>query len=125
LNQIVAWYLLTFFPALLFAISYRRISALSWIRSISLGHAFVLYGLLWAAAGIRGTWRLLTGHRGWIKTDRFDEAADSTSSLPTRKGVRELPGLAAGHWDVQTEGKLRMERSHKASTTEAGLSRPS
>ena len=59
LNQLVAWYLLTFFPVLLFATSYRAIAGVGWLRSIALGHVFVFYGLLWVAAGFQATWRLL------------------------------------------------------------------
>jgi hypothetical protein len=43
------------------------------LRSRILGHAFVLYGLLWIASGSLGVGRILTGRRGWLKTDRFAE----------------------------------------------------
>ena len=89
LNQLLAWYLLTFFPALLFATAYRRISGVTRMRSLALGHAFVLYGLLWVGAGIRAVSRLLAGRGAWIKTDRLAEVAESKFSGSWSR-VREL-----------------------------------
>jgi 1,2-diacylglycerol 3-beta-glucosyltransferase len=77
LNSLVAWYVLTFFPAALFAIAYRRIAGIGRSRSLALGHAFVLYGLLWIASGSLAAWRTLTRRRGWLKTDRLNEQAHS------------------------------------------------
>ena len=99
LYQIVAWYLLTFFPVLLFAISYRTISRVGRLRSLALGHAFVLYGLLWAAAGTNAIWRMLTGRKSWIKTDRLDEVADSKSSASTW-GIPEPGRQIYGNWNL-------------------------
>jgi 1,2-diacylglycerol 3-beta-glucosyltransferase len=73
LNSLIAWYLLTFVPAILFATAYRRIAGTPRLRSLILGHAFVLYGLFWIASGSIGVWRILTGRRGWLKTDRLRE----------------------------------------------------
>jgi 1,2-diacylglycerol 3-beta-glucosyltransferase len=94
LNQLVAWYLLTFFPALLFAAAYRRISGVTRIRSLALAHAFVLYGLLWVAAGIRAVSRLLAGRGTWIKTDRLAELAESklSGSWSRMREVEERSG---------------------------------
>ena len=79
LNQVAAWYLLTFLPVLLFAISYRPIAKVSRLRSFALAHAFVLYGLIWAGAGLAARWRLLVGRRSWLKTDRLVEHPIATS----------------------------------------------
>jgi 1,2-diacylglycerol 3-beta-glucosyltransferase len=73
LNSLIAWYLLTFIPAILFATAYRRIAGRGRVRNLILGHAFVIYGLLWIASGSLGVWRILTGRRGWLKTDRLSE----------------------------------------------------
>jgi hypothetical protein len=75
LNSLIAWYLLTFIPAILFATAYRRIAGTPRLRSLILGHAFVLYGLLWIASGSLAVWRILTGRHGWLKTDRLRERA--------------------------------------------------
>ena len=99
LYQIVAWYLLTFFPVLLFAISYRTVSRIGWLRSLALGHAFVLYGLLWAAAGTNAIVRMLAGRKSWIKTDRLDEVADAKSSATTW-GLREPGRQIYGNWNL-------------------------
>ena len=79
LNQVAAWYLLTFLPVLLFAISYRPIAKISRLRSFALAHAFVLYGLIWVGAGGSASWRLLVGRRSWLKTDRLIEHPIATS----------------------------------------------
>ena len=110
LKQLVAWYGLTFFPVLLFAVSYRRITGLGGIRCIALGHAFVIYGLLWVAAGLQAVWRMLAGRRNWIKTNRQHEVAD-TRSLTAGWGMGngwhwDLPNLPDGGAvaDTQAEG---------------------
>ena len=87
LNSLAAWYLLTFFPAVLFGIAYRRITEIGRWRSMVLGHAFVLYGLLWIASGFIGVWRILRGRRGWLKTDRLSERAPS-EPIPAILGQR-------------------------------------
>ena len=87
LNSLAAWYLLTFFPAVLFGIAYRRITEIGRWRSMVLGHAFVLYELLWIASGFIGVWRILRGRRGWLKTDRLSERAPS-EPIPAILGQR-------------------------------------
>ena len=98
LNSLIAWYILTFFPAILFAIAYRRIASIGRRRSVILGHAFVLYGLLWIASGSIGVWRILTGRRGWLKTDRLGERPHSRP-VPAiwRRG---RPAGASSDWDL-------------------------
>jgi 1,2-diacylglycerol 3-beta-glucosyltransferase len=98
LNSLVAWYALTFFPAFLFAIAYRRIAGIGRLRSLALGHAFVLYGLLWIASGSQAVWRVLTGRAGWLKTDRLSERPH-----PQPLPVRWAQGRDAGgpsDWNV-------------------------
>lgn len=79
LRVLVGWYLLTFFPAALFGVVYRRVSGLGVLRSLALGHLFVLYGLLWVPAGTLAVGRLMTGRHGWLKTDRLHEPGVRTT----------------------------------------------
>jgi len=72
---LLAWYLLTFAPGQLFGYVYARsVREVGVLRGMLLGHAFVLYGLVWMAAGWWAVGRMLTGHRSWLKTARDDEA---------------------------------------------------
>ncbi len=86
LTQVAAWYLLTFLPVLLFAVSYRPIGKVSRLRSFGLAHSFVLYGLIWAGAGLAALWRMLVGRRSWLKTDRLVEQPIATSPGSVRHG---------------------------------------
>ena len=113
LKQLVAWYLLTFFPAVLFAISYQRISGLSQVRCVALGHAFVIYGLLWVAAGAGAVWRLLSGRRSWIKTNRLDEVADTKSSA-TALGMGSPGRITNGNWNLQPRSDSRPDAHTQA-----------
>jgi len=99
LNSLVAWYLLTFFPALLFAIAYRRISGIGRLRSFAIGHAFVLYGLLWIVAGSVAVWRVLAGRGGWLKTERLKEWPYSRPA----PAIRERTGDAAASSDWELD----------------------
>jgi hypothetical protein len=74
------------------------------LRSLALGHAFVLYGLLWVAAGTNAIWRLLAGHKSWIKTDRLDEVADSKFSATTW-GMWEPGRPIYGNWNLQAQSE--------------------
>ena len=46
INQVAAWYIMTFLPAFLLASCYRSVASVSRSRSLALAHAFVLYGLV-------------------------------------------------------------------------------
>lgn len=96
LRVLAGWYLLTFFPALLFALVYRRVSGVGRLSGLVLGHAFVLYGLLWVAAGFRALGRLLTGQRGWLKTSRAVEQPALGGAAPLGRRVL-LDDLPAEH----------------------------
>jgi 1,2-diacylglycerol 3-beta-glucosyltransferase len=98
LNSLVAWYLLTFFPALLFAIAYRRISGIGRLRSFALGHAFVLYGLLWIVAGSVAVWRVLAGRGGWLKTERLKERPHSRPAPAIRGRTADV--AASSDWEL-------------------------
>ena len=118
-NQVVAWYLLTFFPVLLFAASYREIAGVGRLRSVALGHIFVFYGLLWVVAGFQAMWRLLAGRRSWIKTDRLVEVGEPTT-LPAAQR-RRPPAIAAAEeaddiwfdWFVGVERRALEERARQ------------
>jgi hypothetical protein len=90
-SQLVAWYMLTFFPAALFAHSYRAVTGVGRLRCLALGHAFVLYGTMWVFAGVRAVWRLLARRRSWIKTDRLDEA--DAARIPAGTRPTKTPGV--------------------------------
>jgi cellulose synthase/poly-beta-1,6-N-acetylglucosamine synthase-like glycosyltransferase len=75
----VSWYLLTFLPGALFGHIYlRRGDKLSTGIAILYGHAFILYGLLWMAAGWWAVLRVFQGRRSWLKTERLPERATPT-----------------------------------------------
>jgi 1,2-diacylglycerol 3-beta-glucosyltransferase len=101
LNSLIAWYLLTFFPAILFAIAYRRIASTGRPRSLVLGHAFILYGLLWIASGSLGVWRLLTGRRNWLKTDRLSERPHPQPVPAIWRQGGDATGPSDWHLDLQ------------------------
>jgi len=79
----VSWYLLTFLPGLLFARVYlRRGDSVGWLRAGLFGHAFILYGLLWMAAGWWAVLRVLRGRSSWFKTERLPDPAAPGESAP-------------------------------------------
>ena len=124
LNQLVAWYLLTFFPVLLFATSYRAIAGVGWLRSIALGHVFVFYGLLWVAAGLQATWRLLAGRRSWIKTDRLVETGSPAGSPPPEPRPLAVAGAEEGgevwaNWHADVERRRQEGEAHRAAAAQA------
>ncbi|KAA9395758.1 glycosyltransferase [Kocuria coralli] len=69
----ISAYLIAFGPALLFGLVYwkaeRQEGQRLW-RAVALMHGYVVYSLLWYAAGWRATVRSLTGRTSWTKTDR-------------------------------------------------------
>jgi hypothetical protein len=97
LNSLAAWYVLTFFPAVLLATAYRRIAGIGRLRSLALGHGFVIYGLLWIASGSLALWRVLTGHGGWLKTERLSELPHSQTPAISRQG---RDGSARSDWNL-------------------------
>ncbi|GAA3448031.1 glycosyltransferase family 2 protein [Planomonospora venezuelensis] len=65
------WYGLSFGIALVYGYVYwRRDSELGLLRSLLLGHLFVLYGYQWFAAGWWAVGRALSGRQTWLKTAR-------------------------------------------------------
>jgi 1,2-diacylglycerol 3-beta-glucosyltransferase len=118
LRVVVAWYVLTFSPAVFLAVIYRRVSGLGLLRSLGLGHTFVLYGLLWVAAGVRGLWRLLLGRHGWLKTDRLLESARSESA-PLRR--LEAGEVAA---NMSENNRAAHDRPGGQVTKDRGQARP-
>ncbi|MGY1776142.1 glycosyltransferase [Geodermatophilus sp. SYSU D00804] len=71
---LLSWYVLTFLPGVLFAHVYRRRGdrIRRW-RVVLYGHVFVLFGLLWMAAGWWAVLRVLQGRRSWFKTERLPD----------------------------------------------------
>jgi 1,2-diacylglycerol 3-beta-glucosyltransferase len=97
LNSLAAWYVLTFFPAVLLATAYRRIAGIGRLRSLALGHGFVIYGLLWIASGSLALWRVLMGRGGWLKTERLSELPDSEAQAISSQG---RDGSARSDWNL-------------------------
>jgi hypothetical protein len=80
----VGWWLLTtyvlsFGPALVYStVVYwprERAEGISLLRCCWLGHLYVLYGLMWYAAGWWAVARIARGQHGWAKTERAAEPA--------------------------------------------------
>lgn len=70
---VVGWYLLTFSPAALFGFAYARLTDKAVLPSVLHAHLFILYGLLWIPAAVRGAGRVLVRRDSWLKTERVLE----------------------------------------------------
>jgi 1,2-diacylglycerol 3-beta-glucosyltransferase len=103
LKHIAAWYLLTFLPVVLFAVSYRSVSGGSRLRSFALAHAFVLYGLMWVGAGLTALWRMVVGRKGWVKTARLLE---HPAGADARHGTLARGATHEWDWDPPTARRL-------------------
>jgi cellulose synthase/poly-beta-1,6-N-acetylglucosamine synthase-like glycosyltransferase len=69
-------YALSFGPALLYGLVYwrrERDAGPGLLRCALWAHAYVLYGLMWYAAGWWALTRLVRGRHGWVKTERSVE----------------------------------------------------
>lgn len=69
---IISWYALTFFPALIFGLAYREGSFIGRLQAFLLAHAFIVYSLIWVAAGWWAVGRIALGRHSWLKTERSD-----------------------------------------------------
>ncbi len=81
---VVSWYVLTFLPGILFARVYlRRGDPISRLGAVLYGHVFILYGLLWMAAGWWAVLRTVRGRSTWFKTERLPDrvAPDATTAV--------------------------------------------
>lgn len=67
---IVSWYALTFFPALIFGIAYREASEIGGVRAFVLANLFIIYSMIWVAAGCWAISRMALGQHSWLKTER-------------------------------------------------------
>ncbi|KAB2348337.1 glycosyltransferase family 2 protein [Actinomadura rudentiformis] len=73
-QPIMSWYVLTFAPAFLFGPVYARVSGdHRLLAGLAYGHLFILYNLVWFAAGWWALWRMAIGRHGWHKTERLTE----------------------------------------------------
>lgn len=91
---LIGVYLLSFVPAVLFSAVYRRAGQhqepeMGVLRAFAIAHGYVVYSLMWYAAGWRATARMLLGRSGWAKTARTTETA-STTLGPDATGVTVL-----------------------------------
>jgi 1,2-diacylglycerol 3-beta-glucosyltransferase len=76
---LLSTYLLSFGPALAYSTVYwrrERAEGVSLPRCWGWAHLYVLYGLMWYAAGWRAVGRVLRGRHGWAKTARDVEAPE-------------------------------------------------
>jgi cellulose synthase/poly-beta-1,6-N-acetylglucosamine synthase-like glycosyltransferase len=102
---VLSWYLLTFLPGLLFARVYlRRGERVGRLRAALYGHAFILYGLLWMAAGWWAVLRTVRGRSSWFKTER----------LPDRVAPGDTPGVVLPFPDVATARSQSLTREQGA-----------
>ncbi|WP_198652824.1 glycosyltransferase family 2 protein [Actinocorallia populi] len=68
----LAWfYVITFGIANVYGHVYRqREKELGRLRSLLIGHAYILYGYVWFLSGWWALWRHMSGRQGWLKTAR-------------------------------------------------------
>ena len=73
-SSLAMWYLFTFGPSLFVVFHYkRRTDEISGRRSFLLAHALAAYQLVWYVAGWKAMARMVSGTRGWVKTERYVE----------------------------------------------------
>ncbi len=67
-----AWfYTITFGIAYAYGHVYRqREKEVGRLRSLLIGHAYILYGYIWFVSGWWALWRYMSGEQGWLKTAR-------------------------------------------------------
>jgi 1,2-diacylglycerol 3-beta-glucosyltransferase len=96
-------YALTFFPALIYGYVYwlrERGSGVPLFKVAGLAHLYVLYGMMWYAAGWWAVGRTLRGRTGWAKTDRTAEAPLAQPAPAAAGGIAAsrplVPATAGG-----------------------------
>jgi 1,2-diacylglycerol 3-beta-glucosyltransferase len=73
---LVPLYLLSFGPALVLSLAYRRQAGdIGLARALAMAHLLCLYNVVWYAATWRALGRVVLGRHGWVKTARVAEAA--------------------------------------------------
>ncbi|OKI02050.1 N-acetyl-glucosamine transferase [Streptomyces sp. CB02923] len=78
--NLLAWYLLTFAPALVTSWTYlRRDRSVGVARALLLGHSFVVMNYLSFLCAWSALFRMLRGQTGWTKTTREAEAGLATA----------------------------------------------
>ncbi len=105
----ITMYLLGFGLVPLVAAAYGRAEpAMSGLRLVLLAHLYLVYSLLWAAAGWRAVWRLARGRRRWAKTWRTTGTGDEPLPAPVPALLPAPPALASparplsDAWPVRT-----------------------
>jgi len=90
--RILVLYALAFGLAPFVAVIYWRTEpTVSIPRGILYAHLYVLYGYLWYFAGVRATFRHLTGQRAWAKTARTAGTGDELAAGRRVIGLHILP----------------------------------
>lgn len=73
-GALAIWYVFTFGPSQFVAFHYRRrTDEISAPRAFFLGHALAVYQLVWYVAGWKALARIISGAKGWVKTERYVE----------------------------------------------------
>lgn len=93
---VLTTYVLSFVPALTVSAVYWRWERdeLSPLRCWGLAHLYVVYGLMWYAAGWWAVARALRGSTGWMKTERLAETDGLADNGPAT-GSAMLAGSAS------------------------------
>jgi 1,2-diacylglycerol 3-beta-glucosyltransferase len=94
----VSAYVLAFGPSCAYGYVYwlaERAEGVSLLRVLAWAHLYVVYGLMWYAAGWRAVGRILRRQSGWAKTERSAEpglinSTAATGSSSDAIGTREL-----------------------------------
>lgn len=74
-------YFFAFGPAVLLTVIYRRSEpSLGRAKAFALAHLYVPYALLWMIAGWKAAFRMITGKKGWAKTDRLQENSEAAEA---------------------------------------------
>lgn len=103
---LVSAYLLAFGPSCAYGVVYWRIErseGASLQRVLLWSHLYVLYGLMWYAAGWRAVGRVLRRESGWVKTERTAEPGEALLPLPVAgvptDGVSAASAADQDGWD--------------------------
>ena len=99
---LLTWYLLAFGLTPIYGFAYwLKNPELSFLKCWGYAHLYAVYSYMWMAAGWLALWRITTGRRGWIKTERTAERHSLPDAQPRRRPVpvwrsrssRDLPWL--------------------------------
>lgn len=110
---LLVWYLLAFGLTPIYAFAYwLKNPQLSFLRCWAYAHLYALYSYMWVAAGWIAVWRITTGRRGWMKTERTAEGRESSELIrPPYRSPARGPAVA---WRNRWSRDLRPLTSERA-----------